>query len=59
MRVRDGGMTKENQQNKRTKSYEGNNDTVPIFCRNVFSGSGTIGQSLPTVAEREAVVKRQ
>jgi hypothetical protein len=36
MRVRDGGMTKENQQNKRTKSYEGNNDIVPIFLMNIF-----------------------
>jgi hypothetical protein len=36
MRVRDGGMTKENQQNKLTKSYEGNNDIVPIFLMNIF-----------------------
>ena len=29
-------MTKENQQNKRTKSYEGNNDIVPIFLQDRF-----------------------
>jgi hypothetical protein len=29
-------MTKGNQQNKRTKSYEGNNHIVPIFLQERF-----------------------